>query len=49
MMLALAVVGALLAWLAASLIVAHALGAAARARDRVLRGDDQPDPFDPFV
>lgn len=47
MTVALIVVGALIAWLVASLIVAHALGAAARTRDRVLNGKDAPDPYDP--
>lgn len=49
MILALAVVGALIAWLVASLIVAHALGVAARTRDRLLNGDDAHDPYDPTV
>lgn len=46
-MLALAIAGAFVAWLVCSLLVAHAMGAAARARDRYMAGDAPRDPFDP--
>lgn len=46
-LVALVIVGCVVAWGVASLIVAHAVGVAVRLGDRLTNGKDAPHPYDP--